>query len=98
MDELLTSVSPELVDEYADDFFANRGRKTLHDSRRWRVLDTWIGDPAEHFRQDIYHAVLFLLDLCSGLANTLIVGQQQSPLCCLRQASSLAYSGTMTHL
>lgn len=50
MDELLTSVSPELVDEFADDFFANRGRKVLHDSKRWRVLDTWIGNPAEHFR------------------------------------------------
>ncbi len=54
MDELLTSVSPELVDEFADEFFAKRGRKILHDSRRWRVLDTWIGDPAEHFRYDTH--------------------------------------------
>jgi len=54
MDELLTSISPELVDAFAAEFFAKRGRKILHDSRRWRVLDTWIGDPAEHFRYNIY--------------------------------------------
>ena len=54
MDELLTSVSPELVDEFADEFFAKQGRKILHDSRRWRVLDTWNGDPTEHFRYNIH--------------------------------------------
>lgn len=51
MAELLTDVSPELVDEFSSDFFANRGRKVLHDSRRWRVLDTWIGDPPQYYRQ-----------------------------------------------
>ena len=50
MEELLTSVSPQLVDEFAEDFFANRGRELLHDSKRWRVLNTWLGDPREHFR------------------------------------------------
>ena len=59
MDELLTDVSPELVDEFSSDFFANRGRKVLHDSRRWRVLDTWIGDPPQYYRQAVD------LDLCS---------------------------------
>ena len=54
MDELLTDVSPELVEEFSRDFFDNRGRKILHDSRRWRVLDTWIGDPAQHFRQAVH--------------------------------------------
>ena len=58
MDELLTSVSPELVDEFADDFFAHRGRKVLHDSRRWRVLDTWIGDPTEHSRHVTHTCLL----------------------------------------
>lgn len=53
MDELLTDISPELVDEFSSDFFANRGRKVLHDSRRWRVLDTWIGDPPQYYRQAI---------------------------------------------
>lgn len=51
MDELLTSVSPELVDEFSSDFFASRGRTVLHDSRRWRVLDTWVGDPPIYYRQ-----------------------------------------------
>lgn len=59
MDELLTDVSPELVDEFSSDFFANRGRKVLHDSRRWRVLDTWIGDPPQYYRQALD------LNLCS---------------------------------
>ena len=53
MDELLTDISPELVDEFSSDFFANRGRKVLHDSRRWRVLDTWIGDPPQYYRQAV---------------------------------------------
>lgn len=60
MDELLTDVSPELVDEFSRDFFDNRGRKILHDSRRWRVLDTWIGDPAQYFRQAVYLYTLVL--------------------------------------
>lgn len=57
MDELLTSVSPELVDEFSSDFFANRGRTVLHDSRRWRVLDTWVGDPPVYYRQVSISAV-----------------------------------------
>ena len=57
MEELLTSVSPQLVDEFAEDFFANRGRELLHDSKRWRVLNTWLGDPGEHYRS----ATLFTL-------------------------------------
>ena len=51
MKELLTDVSPELVEEFSQDFFAGRGRKILHDSKRWRVLDTWIGTPPELSRQ-----------------------------------------------
>lgn len=50
MKDLLTDVSPELVDEFAHDFFAGRGRKILHDSKRWRVLDSWIGEPPELHR------------------------------------------------
>lgn len=63
MDELLTDVSPELVEEFSRDFFGNRGRKILHDSRRWRVLDTWFGDPAQYFRQavDLFTHVATLL-------------------------------------
>ena len=53
MEELLTSVSHELVDEFSDGFFASRGRKILHDSKRWRVLDSWSGDPPEHSRQTL---------------------------------------------
>ncbi|KAL0032300.1 hypothetical protein WJX79_003594 [Trebouxia sp. C0005] len=69
MDELLTSISPELVDEFADEFFAKRGRRILHDSRRWRVLDTWIGDPAEHFRS-------LVLKACPGYAQTEAMSQK----------------------
>lgn len=50
MKELLTDVSPEMVDEFAQDFFAGRGRRVLHDSKRWRVLDTWNGEPPELHR------------------------------------------------
>ena len=50
MEELLTSVSPQLVDEFAEDFFANRGRELLHDSKRWRVLNSWVGEPKEYSR------------------------------------------------
>ena len=51
MSELLTDVSPELVEEFSQDFFAGRGRRILHDSKRWRVLDTWVGTPPELSRQ-----------------------------------------------
>ena len=50
MKELLTDVSPEIVEEFAQDFFAGRGRRVLHDSKKWRVLDTWSGDPPELHR------------------------------------------------
>ena len=74
MDELLTSVSPQLVDEFADEFFAKRGRKILHDSRRWRVLDTWNGDPTEHFRYNVHPKSTLhhnsILDYCLLQAET----------------------------
>lgn len=92
MKDLLTDVSPELVDEFAQDFFAGRGRKVLHDSKRWRVLDTWIGNPPELHRQ-VYMQWLHLTMPCLLHAPcgplALCTSAQQLPACVLNCACIL---------
>ncbi len=43
--ELLTEVSPELVEEVAGEFFATNTRTVLHESSRVRVLESHLGSP-----------------------------------------------------
>ena len=49
MEVLLSSVSPELVQEVSEDFFANNQRTILYDSGRLRVMDTKLG--GKQYRQ-----------------------------------------------
>lgn len=89
MQELLTDVSPELVEDFAQDFFAGRGRKVLHDSTRWRVLDTWIGNPPELHRQVVctrlrQKAVLRAVTQQSTSCEFLYAAARVTDLCCVR--------------
>ena len=48
--ELLTEVSPDLVEEVASEFFATNTRTVLHESSRVRVLESHLGSPPVHSR------------------------------------------------
>ena len=48
--ELLTEVSPELMEEVAGEFFAANTRNVLHESKRVRVLESRMGSPPVHSR------------------------------------------------